>query len=622
MEAITDFIRTELTEAESVELHPLIDYDPNFGFTIGLVSKGNSENLIFLNGNVFKVESGKKNTFSSIPIQFSVRKFDWVLLQPKWKKELLLIFEELSKGTKTEFKPKSEVFESVIEKLKFYYWSPDERIYTLIACWIVGTYLHPLFSFYPCLNPQGMRETGKTTLLDILSNCCWNPTRRQSSVTEAQLFRVAEVARPTYIIDITKLTMKSPAGQAIADLLEVGTEKGGAVTRINMEKGGQPIVFLIYGAKVVATRYELPITPKTIRIICERAPSREYSKRRSRLPLDADWSKLVNCLLRASMEYWKEVEETYNTIEQTDKLVGRAFNYWAPILAICRVFCPGNYESLLGFAEEYSSNAEKGDWLSKVETAVITACMERVLEHPEMYQKGNKASMTVLLKDLTQEASEALPDKPSWQSVKSAVHNLGILKRSYNTSRGLQYQLDIEKVFAKSRELRVLTPEREQQYFRQCPYCSKVLHEDTQEIFKREDRLLCHLSCHIGESGEDENTIRKQYEEQKKQRLRWFVPFCQYCDNPIDESQQDTVLLLENNNQVHSSCLPVLGICAKCGKPVCVGHWRQILSERDREYGLRSREEFRAVQLEDGSYAHEKCLEDNPAGGRTTMSHW
>jgi len=130
----------------------------------------------------------------------------------------------------------------------------------------------------------------------------------------------------------------------------------------------KPQEFEVYSPKAIATRYELPFTVKCLRILTERAP-KEYSQKRAQLPFDPQFKEIINLLVRATVKYWREIVQAYKSIQQTDKLTGRAFNYWAPILAVCKVFNPEGYNELLGLAEEYATSQKASDKLSEVEAA-------------------------------------------------------------------------------------------------------------------------------------------------------------------------------------------------------------------------------------------------------------
>jgi hypothetical protein len=129
------------------------------------------------------------------------------------------------------------------------------------------------------------------------------------------------------------------------------------------------------------------------------------------------------------------VKRAYDSLEQTDKLYGRSFNYWAPLLSVCKVFASERFDELLKLAEEDAEKAEKGDRLSEVEEAVLFILLEEKTE-----------TVTVLLKELTQKVQNIVPWVKDWHIVVSALENLGVVQRKYPTSKGVQYQIKLEKV--------------------------------------------------------------------------------------------------------------------------------------------------------------------------------
>ena len=434
-----EIIEHELEKQRVIKLHPLIDYHPETGFAIGTLLKASGQSLLFLKKKplILRFDNCLLEEAFSHPV--SLEKPKWASLEETWRENLLrLAREHYSKG-KIEFPPENEVFEKVLQKLRYYWYHSDSRYYTLVTCWIIGSYFHPIFVFYPVLNPQGQRETGKSTLLELLRRMCWNPTGREVALREADLFRTIQDSKVTYIADITRLSPKSKTYTEVIDIYETGTERGGKVRRIDKDTG-EPIEYQTYGPKCIATRYELPFTAKCIRIITEKAPDPVYSKRRAQLDFDPEWPQIVNALLRAAIRYWPKIAEAYPNMEQTDKLKGRTFNYWAPLLAVCKVFAAQHYNELLKLAEEKAEAQEKGDRLSEVEDAILAVLLE--------YDTSTKY---IPLKELTEKVQNILPWVKDWHVVKSALDNLGIVKKRLKTGKGVSYQIDIEKVKQKAK---------------------------------------------------------------------------------------------------------------------------------------------------------------------------
>ncbi len=98
-------------------------------------------------------------------------------------------------------------------------------------------------------------------------------------------------------------------------------------------------------------------------------------------------------------------------------------------------------------AEEEAERMEKGDLLSDVEEAVLTVLLEEA-------DKTEQETITIPLKELTEQATEICPMIKSWHVVKSAVTNLRIMRRKpYSQSRkGVVYQLDLKKAKAIAEE--------------------------------------------------------------------------------------------------------------------------------------------------------------------------
>jgi hypothetical protein len=438
-------VEYELEKRSAIILHPLIDYHPETGFSIGVLLGDHSQSLIFLEEKPFITDFGSFEIKEKFAKSISMKQPKFASLSPTHFEQILLLSRDYFKNEKIEFPAKNEVFEKVMGEVKRYWWISDNRYYIAVTCWIIGTYFHPIFAYYPILALQGLRETGKTTLLDLLRKMCWNPTGREVALREADLFRTIEDSRVTYLADITRLNPKSKDYRDVIDVYETGTEKGGCVRRIDQDTK-EPINYMTFGPKAIATRYDLPFTPKCIQIITEKAPNKEYSAKRAKLEFDPVWSDVVGSLIKGAIKYWKEILEAYASVEQTERLVGRAFNYWAPILAVCRVFAPQHYEDLLSLAEEEAERMEKGDILSDVEEAVLIVLLEEA-------QKTKQDTITILLKELTEKASEICPLIQNWQTVKNAVKNLKILKRKYQQSgKGVVFQLDLKRAKAVAEE--------------------------------------------------------------------------------------------------------------------------------------------------------------------------
>jgi hypothetical protein len=506
----------ELERQKAVRLHPLMDYHPQIGYSLGMFPLSGKKSLIFLAEKPFVSNSETIQIGEPQHILIHVKRLNWAKLHEDHAYILLQIAREFFEKGKIEFPAKSEVFSEVSGKILYYWWHSNGGYYVLAACWIIGTYFHRLFAFYPALNPQGQRQTGKTTLLDIITQSAWNPTGRETAVREADLFRTIEGTRGTYILDITMLD-KSKDTKDVVDVIETGTEAGGRVRRIH-PKTGKPMEFETYGPKAIATRYELPFVAKCIRIITEQASKTEYAKRRAVLPFDKDWLHVKKLLVKAAIKYWREVKEAYESLEQTEKLCGRAFNYWSPLLAVCKVFAPEKFNDLLKLAEEDAEKAERGDRLSEVEAAVLAVLSEVKGE------KTEQKTVTVLLKELTEQVQNIVPWVKDWHVVVSALENLGVTQRKYQTSKGVQYQINLENVKQECEERKLkgekeaetqatLTQDNVERVFQALAEAAKVRGSATTKEVALEAKLALDVVKSILEALQKEGRVYSPYPE-------------------------------------------------------------------------------------------------------------
>jgi len=212
------------------------------------------------------------------------------------------------------------------------------------------------------------------------------------------------------------------------------------VKRVNRDTG-EPLTFEVYGPKAIATRYELPFVAKCIRIITEKASNKNYGRIRHLLEQDPVWDEAVGLCLKAAIKYWPEVVKAYNALQPTERLFGRMFNYWAPLLAVCKVFAEDKFNELLALAEEYASTETVEDMLTEVENGILTVLLD---------MEGS--TITITLKELTERVKAVVSWVESWHVVKSALENLHIVKQKYRSSKGLTFRINLELAHRKAHE--------------------------------------------------------------------------------------------------------------------------------------------------------------------------
>lgn len=122
-----------------------------------------------------------------------------------------------------------EIYRTIIDVLK-YYVDLDERYYSLISIWIIGTYFHKEFPTYPYLFFNAMKGSGKSRLLRLITylskdGCMLN------SLTEAVLFRT------TGTLGIDEFEGLNRKGKEnLSELLNSAYKKGIKVKRMKKVK--------------------------------------------------------------------------------------------------------------------------------------------------------------------------------------------------------------------------------------------------------------------------------------------------------------------------------------------------------------------------------------------------
>lgn len=426
-----ELVEAELEKQRAVKLHPLIDYHDLTGLHMGTLLGNTQKSLIILGEKAFTTEFETPMLREEFPIPLSVREVSGCFLQPNRAVEILLLSSELMKSKDFTFKAQSKVAKKVLQRVCYYWWYPDERYQTAVSSFIIGSYMFPIFDAFPVLHIQGVRESGKSTLLWVLWLLSWNPTQPEASLREAGLFRTIQGSRPTYLVDITRFQKRGEGTADVIDVFELGFERGGTIRRCDKDTL-EPSNFEVFSPKCIATREDIQFGAKAIGIISEKTEDPVYTKRRTFLKEDPEAKEIIGDLIRSALKTWPKVLEVYKTLEQTDKLKGRRFRLWAPLLAVCKVYMTDHYESLLELAHEDAERQEAGDRVSEVEDAVLAIVAAQ--EKP-----------TWLLKELTEQVGEQLSWVESWHPVKSSLKNLAITKKKYQTSRGVTYSLDLKK---------------------------------------------------------------------------------------------------------------------------------------------------------------------------------
>ena len=141
-------------------------------------------------------------------------------------------WEEDTEKEEREKKELNLIYNKIIEVLK-YYSDLRNEYYPIIAIWIIGTYYHDNFPTYPYIFFVAMRGSGKSRILNLISNLSFNG-KLVSNVSEAVLFRTAK-NRTLCIDEFEEVDSKDKA--SLRELLNSAYKKGMCVERAIRKKG-------------------------------------------------------------------------------------------------------------------------------------------------------------------------------------------------------------------------------------------------------------------------------------------------------------------------------------------------------------------------------------------------
>lgn len=237
----------------------------------------------------------------------------------------------------------AEVFQQIKAIYLKYCELKESNWYSVLALWVIGTYLYYLFETYPYLAFEGIKNTGKSKTARITTRLSFNGIL-SVNISEATLYRDIESQRPTLGIDEAEILKDPEKSKLIRAILNAGHFKGAKVLR--QEKTSKGTFFTrhysVYSPKLIANIRGLEDTleSRTIKIIMLRA------KTEKGLLLDTesseDWNYLRHLCYCFCLCYFKEIKQIYLTDSEVKIANNRSNDLWSPILAIAKFIFKDN----------------------------------------------------------------------------------------------------------------------------------------------------------------------------------------------------------------------------------------------------------------------------------------
>jgi len=420
-------------------IHPTIDYKEGMSICYGSPVSTRLKEIPFISAKkAFEgIYTGGEIKKEFAPMQYMVR-HEPMPASAKHTVQILSLYRTLKNGEEIEKKPISELRNFLSEKHGYYVYHRDRRYYLVVNCWIVGTYIFPMFRYYPLLIFCGLRGTGKSTMLDFITMCAFNADEKTVDTSQSSFFRTIQNTRSVKVIDnFEKLKVGTEKYEMITNLLEACWDALGVVRRTNKETH-MPETFNVFVPVAIGSRVEKDFfREKGIVLITEEADDNVFAERSNRLPEDPDFEKIRALCYNFGLHYAGEVRRVYQDLKSSNELYGRQFNLWRPLLAVCKVLFPESYEELWNFAIE--TTKEKIEDRRDLEDVILRILLERSVD-------------SATLTEITSWVNE---EKPSvkYQSVGAAIKKLKVVKKE--KKKPLTYWFDTDRIKERCRKRRI-----------------------------------------------------------------------------------------------------------------------------------------------------------------------
>lgn len=294
-------IKSIPAELENRWIHPANHIEPGFS-SVGIVTRvgrGLDFQIITSGGNVYS-EKDLKGVLSVEPMVRSAFLGRYFL--PQNPKSPFYCFDLLRL--------------KIQELVSF----EDDRWYSLLSLWVMGTYLFPAFPTFPYLHITGPKGSGKTKLLDIFEVVTFNG-HKMLDPTSAVIFRTVQAFRPTLLVDEVE-GMSHDEFKEIRGIINAGYKKGGTVSRCE-GPNYQLKEYEVYSPKVLAGIKGLGdvLEDRCISLVMLRPPLGDSRQNQPVKLEDPAWGLIREGFINLTLKYSGKLLELLKDQNSLEKLI-------------------------------------------------------------------------------------------------------------------------------------------------------------------------------------------------------------------------------------------------------------------------------------------------------------
>lgn len=287
--------------------------------------------------------------------------------------------------TSPEKLDKKHYYKQIKSKIDYYMdFDKYKNSSTVQTCWILATYVYPLFYWFPHIlinAPSGSGKSKNGFLLKELSFRGYD-LGASAGVTPAQLFRTIEGNRGTMLLDEFEKT-DSDTQKMVNQILNASATKDAYVIRTEqINKKWRSWKFPIFCPKIVCNITGINTTSlsrfiafnllKTQTAKGKRKPYKQQDK--------AQFKPLRDDLHILMMQNWKEIKEIYDSLELD--LSNRDEDNWMPVCAIAKWIGEDVFNSVMEFIQSYNDLVIETNDITET---VFYYMLENVTEEDRFY---------------------------------------------------------------------------------------------------------------------------------------------------------------------------------------------------------------------------------------------
>lgn len=353
-------------------LHPAIDVVDNvlhIGMRVPIHSKGHIDrgtSIITSNKEIFSKHQSVLDRRDLFGIPTIVQP------GPRWRSTDIRKFINSDENIDPQL-----VLESVLQLLKKYIEFRSEEDALIAALWTTGTYLQPVWDAYPYLSASGEKNVGKSRLMKVLTQVCFNGIH-SASISAASVYRTIQDLRCTLLIDEAQKLASKDTAIEIRNILNCGYTKDAYAIRSDKTSKGQirpgfwetfsPKAFVSYSGLEAVTE------DRCIQIVLIRSINKAVMKPKIRTK-DPEWFDIRDILYRFAMLHWQKVAKLYDEID-LEEFMGREEQLWQPLLTLAEYFDIS--ERIRSFAKRKSEQKEQDQAIDSPTGIVLSAMVGKV----------------------------------------------------------------------------------------------------------------------------------------------------------------------------------------------------------------------------------------------------